>query len=184
MGLRASLLIFVLGAVSMLQPASVGANDENVELHVKAAYLLHFVRYVYWPNSGSAGISSPVVFGVLGRNPMVEVLETVVSGKTVNNRPIRVRVFSSAEQIDGCDILFIPRSESKEIQGVLSATAGRPILTVSDKEKFSSEGGMIEFLLIDDTVRFTINNQSAEKAGLKLSSELLRVAYSITGRHK
>jgi hypothetical protein len=43
---------------------------------------------------------------------------------------------------------------------------------------------MIEFLLIDDTIRFTINNEAVEKAGLKLSSELLRVAYSISGRHK
>lgn len=174
----------VLAAIAMLQPISLEASNDSVELRVKAAYLLHFVRYVYWPGSSATGTSSPVILGVLGPDPMVEVLETTVSGKTVNNRPIKVKVFASPEQIDRCDVLFVPKSESRQLQSALSMLAGRPILTVSDTEKFSHEGGMVEFLLIDDTVRFSINNDAAERAGLKLSSELLRVAYSITGRRK
>lgn len=181
--LPAWLFVSVLGAASVLQ-SSVTGNNESVELHVKAAYLLHFVRYVDWPSASPDAALSPVVLGVLGHDPMAEVLESTVSGKTVNNRPIRVKQFASAEQIDHCDILFVPRSESRQMQAALAATAGRHILTVSDNEKFSNQGGMIEFLLIDDTVRFTINNNAAEKAGLKLSSELLRVAYSVIGRHK
>ena len=176
--------VWVLGAVSILHPALVGAGNENVELQVKAAYLLHFVRYVDWPNSSPDAAASPVVLGVLGHDPMVEVLGTIVSGKTVNHRPIQVKLFTSAEQIDRCDVLFLPRSQSKQMRAILSAISGRPILTVSDQERFSNQGGMIEFLLIDDTVRFSINNEAAGKAGLKLSSELLRVAYSITGRRK
>ena len=183
-GLPAWILISVLGAAAILPAATASGNSESVELQVKAAYLLHFVRYVYWPNPTPAAESPPLVLGVLGRDPIVEVLENAVSGKTVNNRPIRVKLFASAGEIDHCDILFLPRSGFKQMPDVLSAISGRPILTVSDKERFSNEGGMIEFLLIDDTVRFAINNEAAEKAGLKLSSELLRVAYSITGRHK
>jgi len=182
-GLHVCFLFSVLGAASILQPASAGASNESVELRVKAAYLLRFVRYVYWPDPSPANAPPPVVIGVFGHDPMVEILESTVSGKTVNNRPIRVKLFTSAEQIDHCDILFVPR-ESRQMEAALSAISGRPILTVSDQEKFSRQGGMIEFLLIDDTVRFSINNEAAEKAGLKLSSELLRVAYSITGRRK
>src|ERR1700751_2229228 len=66
----------------LLQPPSMRANDESVELRVEAAYLLHFVRYVYWPDPTPPIASSPVVFGVLGRDPMVEVLESTISGKT------------------------------------------------------------------------------------------------------
>jgi len=182
--LPAWFFVSFLGAALILQGASVGGNNESVELHVKAAYLLHFVRYIYWPSPSPAVPSSPVVLGVLGHDPMVEVLESTVSGKTVDKRSVQVKVFTSADQIDHCDILFVPRSESKQLPAVLSAISGRPILTVGDKERFSNEGGMIEFLLIDDTIRFTINNEAVEKAGLKLSSELLRVAYSISGRHK
>ena len=177
-------LVSVLGAALLLQPASAGANNHSVELHIEAAYLLHFVRYVYWPNPSPAAASSPVILGVLGHDPIVEVLESTVSGKTVGNRPIRIRLIASAEQIEPCDILFVPQSETKQMPAVLSAVSGRPILTVSDMERFSNEGGMIEFLLVDDTVRFAINNAAAEKAGLRLASELLRVAYSVGGRRK
>lgn len=177
-------LVCILSAVSILQPASLDANNEIVELRVKAAYLLHFVRYVHWPVPSQASSPSPVVLGVLGHSPIVEVLEMTVAGKTVNNRAIKVKVFASVDQIDRCDILFVPRSESKQVQAGLAAVSGHPTLTVSDTEKFSNEGGMIEFVLIDDTVRFAINNDAAERAGLKLSSELLRVAYSIAGRRK
>lgn len=171
----------LIAAGALVCPAEGGSD--SVELHVKAAYLLHFVRYVYWPNS-PASPSTPVILGVLGVDPMVEVLESTVSGKTVNNRPIKVKLFNSPTDIDHCDVLFLPKSGSKQLQATLTATSGKPILTVSDSDKFSREGGMVEFLLVDDTVRFAINTGAAENAGLKLSSELLRVAYSVTGRRK
>jgi hypothetical protein len=181
--LPAWLCVSVLVCGLVLQPASAERND-SVEIQVKAAYLLHFARYVYWPKGSSADPSIPLVFGVLGRDPMVGILQKTVSGKTVNNRPIRVKEFTTVDQIDQCDILFVPRSESKLAQDVLAEVSGKPILTVSDKESFSAQGGMVEFLLVNDTIRFTINNQAVERAGLKLSSEFLRVAYSIAGRRK
>jgi hypothetical protein len=53
-----------------------------------------------------------VVLGVLGRDPIVEVLERAVSGKTIGNRAIRVKQFASIEQIDHCDILFVAQPAS------------------------------------------------------------------------
>jgi hypothetical protein len=182
-GALAWLLVSALGAASVL-PAVSAVGNESVELHVQAAYILHFVRYVYWPRPSLVDASSPLVVGVFGHDPMVDALERAVSGKAVDGRSIRVKLISSTEQIDRCDILFVPKSESRQMPTILTAVSGRPILMVSDKEKFSSEGGMIEFVLIDDTVRFIINRAAAEKAGLKLSSELLRVAYAVTGRRQ
>lgn len=125
-----------------------------------------------------------MVIGVLGHDPIVEVLEKTVAGKTINGRAYHVKVFASPEQIERCDILFLPRSAVRHAQAVESMAAGKPMLTVSDIENFSNEGGMIEFLLIDDTLKFDINLGAAEKSGLKISSELLRVAHDIKGRRR
>lgn len=172
----------IMGA-AILQASSMG-GDETVARQVKAAYLLHFAQFVYWPKQSGVDGSTSLVIGVLGPDPMVAVLEKTVAGKRLANRPVEVKQFNSAGQIDRCDILFVPHSASKRAQGVLVAVAGKPVLTVSDREGFSSGGGMIEFLLIDDSVRFAINNAAVEQAGLKLNSELLRVAYSINGRRQ
>jgi len=167
----------MLATASVLQPASPPGT--SVELNIKAAYLFNFGRYVAWPQQ-----TGDVVIGVLSRHPIVEVLEKAVSGKTINGRTYRVKVFASAEQIDRCDILFLPRAGALHGQSVLAGVAGRPILTVSDVESFSNDGGMIEFLLIDDTLKFDINLAAAEKSGLKISSELLRVAHDLKGRRR
>ena len=175
----AALVASVLAAASVLQPASTGGSSGSVELHIKAAYLFNFGRYISWPQQ-----TGDVVIGVVGHEPIVEVLEKTVAGKTINGRAYRVKVYASAEQIDHCDILFLPRSESQQAQSVLMAVAARPVLTVSDVENFSSQGGMVEFLLIDDTLKFDINLGAAEKCGLKISSELLRVAHDVKGRRR
>ena len=70
------------------------------------------------------------------------------------------------------------------MQPDLTTLSGKPILTVSDLESFANEGGMVEFLLIDDTLKFDINLAAAEKSGLKISSELLGVAHEIKGRRR
>jgi hypothetical protein len=53
------------------------------------------------------------------------------------------------------------------------------VLTVSDMPGFTRRGGMIQFVLDGDKVRFEINLASAENAKLVFSSELLKVAASI-----
>jgi YfiR/HmsC-like len=177
--LPATFAVAILAATSVLQPASIGGTSGSVELHIKAAYLFNFGRYVSWPQQ-----TGDVVIGVLGHDSIVEILERTIAGKTINGRAYRVKVFASPEQIDHCDIVFVPRSEAKYTQPVLTAVSGKPVLTVSDQENFSSDGGMIEFLLIDDTLKFDINLAAAEKSGLKISSELLRVAHEIKGRRR
>jgi hypothetical protein len=44
---------------------------------------------------------------------------------------------------------------------------------------FTSNGGMIQFVLKENKVRFEVNLTAAEKAGLTLSSQLLKVATDI-----
>jgi hypothetical protein len=175
--MRAIQSVLVLTALSMWLPAPAQGVSGNVELHIKAAYLFNFGRYVFWPQQ-----SGDVVIGIVGHDPIVDVLEKTIAGKTINGRAYRVKVFASADQIDHCDVLFLPRAGAQQAQSVMTAIAGKPILTVSDIENFSSQGGMVEFLLIDDMLKFDINLAAAEKNGLRISSELLRVAHQIKGK--
>ena len=174
---------WLLGATAFFLAARVSSADEDVELRVKAAYLLNFARFVEWPPS-SADASDPVVIAVLGHDSITTVLEDTVRGKTIHGHPIRIRQFASPEEVDRCNILFVPRSESKKVRPVLTDLALKPVLTVGEEIGFLDLGGVIEFHSIDDTLRFAISLTAADRAGLKIRSELLGVAYSITGKHK
>jgi hypothetical protein len=168
----------LLTGTSAPLPVLAAGKSASVELHVKAAYLFNFGRYIEWPQQ-----TNDVIIGVIGRDPIVEILEKTIAGKTIKGRPYRVKVFGRTDPVEHCEILFLPRSEARYAASLVAALAGRAILTVSDVESFSKDGGMVEFLLLDDTLKFDINVAAAEKAGLKISSELLRVAHEIRGRH-
>ena len=174
---------FFLAAAMLFSAASLHGDKEDVELRIKAAYLLNFARFVEWPRPW-LNTAEPVVIAILGHDSVIQVLETTVQGKTIKGHPIKVKELGSLDRIDGCGILFIPRSETKRARSLLTDLATRPILTVGETSGFLGQGGIIEFQLIDDALRFSINLGSADRAGLNVSSELLRVAYSITGKRK
>ena len=78
-----------------------------------------------------------------------------------------------------CRILFISSTEENHLKEILVALDESSILTVSDMPSFSRRGGMIQFVLEGDKVRFEINLTRAETAKLTLSSELLKVATTV-----
>ena len=173
----------ILAVALLLCAATLCGDKEDVELRVKAAYLLNFARFIEWPRSSSGGLE-PVVIGILGHDSLSRALENTVQGKNIKGHPIKVKELGSLERVEGCDILFVPRSEAKRARALLPDLSGRPILTVGEGSGFLGQGGMIEFQLIDDALRFSINLGSADRSGLTISSELLRVAYSVTGKRK
>ena len=62
---------------------------------------------------------------------------------------------------------------------ILDALKHRAVLTVSEAPQFVQRGGMIGLSVEAKRVRFTVNLEAAQEAGLSLNSELLRVAASV-----
>jgi hypothetical protein len=157
-----------------------GAEPNDVEVHVKAAFLYNFVRFVEWPPEVSADPRSPIMIGIVGHDPFGPVLDEIVEGKTRGGRPIRVRRFDSMEQVEGCQVVY--SADPKKGKAVRLTLAAKPILSVGDYEGALRDGNIIAFRLVDDSVRFEISVETAERAGLKISSQLLKVALNAPGR--
>jgi hypothetical protein len=71
--------------------------------------------------------------------------------------------------------VFVSASERGRLPEILSALGSKSVLTVSEVEEFAARGGVINFVLVDNRVRFEINPGAAKRSGLKISSELLRL---------
>ena len=171
--LAATLLISLL----LGWPGALAADDlPGVANKVKAAMLLNFTKYVEWPPLSLPAPNTPLVVGVIGKNPLVAEIETTLAGRMVERRVLIVRQFSDSVEAGECHVFFIPASERKRIPKVLEGFKTRPVLTVSDAEGFLEEGGMIALRKEANTIKFDINQKAAEKAGLKVSSKLLQLA--------
>jgi hypothetical protein len=159
-------------------PDVVTAADDALSVdELKAAYLFNFAKFVEWP-AQAAG--TPLRICVFGRDTLAAPL-SALDGKEARGRTVRVLSSVTLDQATSCDLLFVTRSEERRLRTVLQQVAGRPVVTVSDIERFAAEGGAVEFVNSSGKLRFDINLDVLRQAGLKVSSQLLGVARTVMG---
>jgi hypothetical protein len=157
-----------------LFPLLLTAETGPEEYKVKTAFIYNFAKFIEWPPEALDGRQELLV-GVLGQNPFGSDLKSLES-KMIGGRPVRVRYYSEIKEADGCHILFIAASEREHIPAILEFVRGRHVVTIGESDEFVAKGGIINFFLQANRVRFEINGQAAEKEGLKISSQLMRLS--------
>jgi len=166
----------ILAAVVLAAATSAPSQQPTTkEYMVKATCLFNFALFVEWPSNAFADAVAPIAIGVLGDDEFGPFLDQLIRGETVKNRPLTVKRSRSVEDLKGCHILFISRSEKPRQTQILARLRDENILIVGETEGFTLQGGVIRFYLHEGTVRFEINPQAAERRGLKISAQLLRL---------
>ncbi len=146
---------------------------------LKAGYLAKFTPFVGWPEAAFEGPGSPFHLCIGGRDPFGAVIDRATSGLRVGDHPVVVVRLSPVTK-DGakdpdCHLLFLGASRKQTPQQMLAVVAGRPVLTVAD-ETLEAPGAMVQFVTVENRLRFTIRADAAQAAGLTLSSKLLALA--------
>jgi hypothetical protein len=170
-----SLLPLVLVIVLTPAPGRAQENDpESIERRAKTALLYRFISYIDWPPSAHPRPGAPFVVGIVGAQALAEELESYVVGRTLYNRPIVVRQVRSAVAARDAHALFISRSEFSQLPA--AARAGGHALLVTEWPGALEQGSVINFLMVENKVRFEISLDAAQRRQLKISSRLLSVS--------
>jgi hypothetical protein len=151
------------------------------EYRVKAAFIFHFAQLVDWPPEVQTGTDNSLFLCTLGDDPFQGALEETMAGKVVGNRMVRIRHLGESKDMQACQILFLSKAQSKRLPVLVTNLHNAPVLTVGESAGFLDAGGMIDFLLEENKVRFDINLDAAESAGLKIGSRLLIMADHVAG---
>lgn len=166
-------------AILIASRAALGSSPPPSEYEVKAAFLCSFAEYVEWP----AGRGDGLTIGILGDDPFGPMLDDVVRNRAVQTKALQVKRLRRVEDARTCQIVYVSGSEQQGLSAILRSladgaegSAPPSVLTVSDLEGFTKHGGIIGFVLVSKRVRFQINVRAAERAGLKISSRLLKLA--------
>jgi len=165
--------ILTLGSIRAATPAL--ASPAVAEYRLQAAFLLNFARFAQWPATTWPSATSPLIIGVLGRDPFGGAL-AALQGQTIGRHPVRVRHFASSAALGDCQLLYISASEAPQLDALLRALRRRPILLVSDIPRFAERGGHIQLFNRQNKLRFRVNLRSLAAAKLTLSSKLLQLA--------
>ena len=156
--------------------AALPLQDETEEYDIKAAFIYKFTNYIDW-DSHLQG--NEFVIGVIGNSPVSRHLTEIAQTKTIKDKKIVIRQFNNAEEIGPCQILFISRKTSATLDDILAKVADKGTLTISEKPGYAKKGAGINFIEVDDKLRFEVNTKRISSAGLKASSQLLKLAVII-----
>lgn len=165
-----------LAALAAIAAPAAPAPPAASEYEVKAEFLHRFAQFVAWPPDAFAGEDAPLTIGVLGQDPFGPFLDTAVAEARVGGRRFAVQRFQTLAELQPCHILFVAASEEPRLAAVFERLRGSPTLTVGETRRFARRHGAIGFVLEEGRLRFEINASAAERAGLKLSSQLLKLA--------
>lgn len=143
------------------------------EDQLKAAYLLNFAKFIEWPVT-SAGVQ-PLTVCLVGALGVHDALASGIENKRVGTRSLAVRHVPDAGAVVGCNVLYL----DSVMAASSSPASALPVLTISDAKAFARNGGMIELFTEDNRLRFKVNVDNAERAGLRISSNLLQLAATV-----
>ena len=164
-------LIALLAALG-LATVTVRADEvQRREDQFKAAYLFNFVKFVEWP-PGVAVETLTVCF--LGGEGVHEALASGIDAKRAGPRKLIARQLEPPATLESCEVLY---ADAASVDHSLAGTL--PVLTVSDAPGFAANGGMIELFTENHRLRFVINVAHVNRAGLRISSDLLKLAASV-----
>jgi hypothetical protein len=170
-----------LAAWQASNPATLPTSPETrtevaAEVKVKAGLVFNFAKFGTWP---AMGVDSPIVLCVVGAEAIATVLADTARGVSITGHALEVRRPETTGSWRACHVLFVGESASAPGAEGIRAIRKQPILTVSDGKGFSRSGGVIEFYIQDGRMRFIINLDALDRAGVRLSSRLLGLAKTI-----
>lgn len=132
-------------------------------------FIYNFSRLIEWPANYRSG---PFVIGVLGAVEITMELELYTKGKKVGTQDINVIRYKTAKDITTCHILFVPFEKTKQMPEILGTLNGKSILIITEKNGALEDGSAINFVIIEDKLKFEIKSENATKLGIKFSSKL------------
>lgn len=150
-----------------------------IDVSQKAEFIVKLIDYVEWPAGKNADGSGATVIACVGDSPVAAKLKELAAAKASEGLKITVKSITTAEPMTGYQIVFIGSCDKAELAKVLKGVAGQPTLTVSNCAGFAKFGVMVNIL--DDSaggakVSFEVNTITVKDAGLKIGSQLLKLA--------
>jgi len=173
---RRGVLLLMAEMVWVLSATPASAQTARApEYSLKAAYLFNFTQFIEWPSNCFVSAEAPIIIGVLGEDPFGGALDQAIRDKTLRGRPFEIRRSRRLGDLGGCHMVFVCASEAKRVPEILAANNKKSVVTISDLDRFGEQGGIIGFYTENNRLRFQINVGAAERAGIKISSQLLRL---------
>ena len=165
----------VLAGMVIMASSSLFAQERPIH-EVYSMMVFNFVKYVQWPADDN---SKEFVIGVVGNNEIYNTLTAWYGGKSKGPKTYVIKKFNSSADVTDCQVVFIDKSKSSEFDAVNNKVKGKGTLVVTDRNGLGLKGSCINFKMVDEKLRFELNQQAIEASNLKVAGALTSMAILI-----
>jgi hypothetical protein len=144
-------------------------------MKLKAAFIYHFTKYLEWPEDKQKG---DFVIGVLKDETIFKELEIVANyKKTIGKQNIVIKFFPSVNNLNDCNILYVPPKYDIDFEQVSAFADKNKILLITDGEIYNNKGSDISFVYQDNQLGFELNKKEILKNNIKIAGELFQMEH-------
>ena len=159
----------------LLVSGNAFAQERSVQ-EVYSMMVYNFTKYVQWPDHAGSG---EFVIGVVGNTEIYNTLNGWYGGKSRGSKTYVIKRFNSAAEVTDCHVLYIDKSKSNDFDLANEKVKGKGTLVITDKNGLGEKGSGINFKMVDNKLKFELNQKAIEASNLKVSGALSSMAIMI-----
>ncbi|HVD99326.1 MAG TPA: YfiR family protein [Cytophagaceae bacterium] len=164
---RPTFYLAVLTLTIVASMISWSGKAQGINYKVHALFLYKFTQYIEWPAA-----NGNYVIGVVGNSPILEELQNIAASK----KNVTIKKLSPTSDLSGCQLIFVSEGSSAHLGTVSSKVNGKPVLVISETGSGAKKGAGINFIMVDDRMKFELNKANVERQGLKVSGDLVTLS--------
>ncbi len=165
---------FTLTLLTLMLVLSTTAFATTREDAIKSGFIYNFARYSQgeWFNETTAKSYNLCSFDT----EFVKAAKLTLKDLSVRKVPVEVRFLrSDIEEIAGCHTLFISKNDIAKWNDLIIKGFIPNAMLVGEFNNFILSGGHINFFIVGGKVRFEISPNKLKRAGINMSSKVLRL---------
>lgn len=164
----------VLWATAALALAGAPPAADVSPRQLTAATIVSMLRLVTW----RAAAGSTLTLTVVGDPTLADALRDASHGQRIDGRTLVVRQAASVTEVrePWPSVVVLAASQRPAASTAVRLLEPRGVLTIGEGEGMGQAGLVIGVYVAGDRIRFDANTGAAARAGLTLSSHLLRLS--------
>ena len=162
-------LVALLAFILQIPVVAAQVNTRSIgvaEADLKAVFVIRLLDFIQRDQP-----LDTATICLRGRSDTTVAIERLVASR--GSKKLSIDQLEAGDAVDACHLLFDSSDAAKDVQ---KRESYFHVLTVSDKQGFAANGGMVELVRQNNRIKLTINALPVRGADIQLSSRLLMLA--------
>jgi hypothetical protein len=158
-------------------PQQTRDAEKDTTAIIQANYLYNIAKLVEWKDEKMR--SGNFIIGVIGSTNLYQALIKEYSTRTIGRQPIEVRKLPRTAEVERCHMLFVGRSDLGLLPDIYKRMNAEPTLVVTEYEGALDDGAVVNFVRVENLVKYELSMRNAQKHGLVVGSTLKNLAHQV-----